>query len=310
MLAKLIKKLPGIRGLVAQRDILQRELLKWKQNQSSPPGHYYSPIPDVNETKSYFNQLSSINNQKFLGIDFNWDAQISLFNELAFFNKELPFSSSQSSATTNRYYFENGFFSYADGILLYALLRYLKPCKIIEVGSGFSSCLILDTNEYFLDGNLDCTFIDPNPESLLENLRDSDKLQTTILKQKVQTINYSLFDQLQSNDILLIDSSHVSKIGSDVNFLLFEILPRLNPGVWIHFHDVFYPFEYPEEWILGGYSWNESYLVRAFLQYNNEFKIRLWGNALAILYPELVESLMPLCLKNTGASLWIQKQIP
>lgn len=188
------------------------------------------------------------------------------------------------------------------------MLRYLKPKNLIEVGSGFSSSLILDVNEQFLGNSINCTFIEPYPERLIKNLRSDDHSRIRIIKEKVQQQSLELFETLDAGDILLIDPSHVSKTGSDVNFLVFEVLPRLKSGVWIHFHDIFYPFEYLEEWVKKGRSWNEAYLLRAFLMFNQDFKIKLWGNALAAQYPELVEEFVPLCVKNSGASLWIQKQ--
>jgi hypothetical protein len=107
-----------------------------------------------------------------------------------------------------------------------------------------------------------------------------------------------------------VDSSHVSKTGSDVNYYLFQILPRLKPGVVIHIHDMFWPFEYLEEWVLSEKrSWNEAYLVHAFLQYNSAFEIVYWNNyAFHFLSAEL-RAAMPLCLGNEGGSLWLRKRV-
>ena len=107
--------------------------------------------------------------------------------------------------------------------------------------------------------------------------------------------------------ILFIDSTHVSKIGSDVNSLLFDILPKLNRGVYVHFHDVFYPFEYPQEWVYQGLAWNEAYILRAFLQHNDAFKIVFFNTYLELFYREKFENSMPLCLKNPGGSIWLTK---
>lgn len=116
------------------------------------------------------------------------------------------------------------------------------------------------------------------------------------------------FSNLAANDILFIDSSHVGKIGSDVLYELFEILPRLQEGVIIHFHDVFYPFEYPREWVESfHWAWNETYFLHAFLQYNQTFKILFFNDYLAKLFPNLLEKATPLALKNTGGSLWMRK---
>jgi hypothetical protein len=118
-----------------------------------------------------------------------------------------------------------------------------------------------------------------------------------------------LFDQLNENDILFIDSTHVSKTNSDVNKILFEILPRLKRGVLIHFHDIFYPFEYPKEWVLqwNGFGWNEDYILKAFLMYNNQFKIVMFNTFLEHFHKEWFKENMPLCLENEGGSIWLQK---
>ncbi|NQS88701.1 hypothetical protein HQ584_02790 [Patescibacteria group bacterium] len=115
------------------------------------------------------------------------------------------------------------------------------------------------------------------------------------------------FKQLKENDILFIDTSHVSKTGSDVNYIFFDILPNLNSGVLIHFHDIFYPFEYPKKKILDGHAFNECYILRAFLQYNTRFKIILFNTFLEHYYEDWFRQNMPLCLRNKGGSIWLRK---
>jgi hypothetical protein len=121
-------------------------------------------------------------------------------------------------------------------------------------------------------------------------------------------VDASIFKALGQNDILFVDSTHVSKTGSDVNRILFEILPSLNRGVIIHFHDIFYPFEYPKEWVLdwAGFGWNEIYILRAFLTNNPNYTILLFNTFLEHFHKEWFLQHMPLCLRNTGGSLWIK----
>jgi len=189
------------------------------------------------------------------------------------------------------------------------MLRSLKPKKIIEVGSGFSSSVILDTNEKFLDNSMKMTFIEPHPDRLESVLKDCDKESTIIHKKRVQEIPVDVFNELEANDILFIDSTHVSKFNSDVNYIIHQILPALTPGVYIHFHDVFFPFEYPKDWLLRGWAWNEQYILRAFLQYNNKFKIVMFSSYLERLYEKEIKRRFPLLYKVTGASIWIKKEI-
>ena len=128
-----------------------------------------------------------------------------------------------------------------------------------------------------------------------------------LIRKKVQDVEPSRFDSLEEGDILFIDSSHVAKIGSDVNFLFFEILPRLAKGVLIHIHDVFVGFEYPLAWVAQGKAWNEMYVLRAFLQYNQSFKILAFNTFLEHFHQAEFQQHLPLCLKNTGGSIWLQK---
>lgn len=161
------------------------------------------------------------------------------------------------------------------------MMRRARPARVIEVGSGFSSLAMLDTNERFFDGAVELTFIEPNAERLLSQLRPGDERRAEIITSPVQEVDLSGFERLSAGDILFIDSSHVAKVGSDVNHLVFSVLPRLAPGVLVHFHDVPYPFEYPEDWIHYGFAWNEAYLLRALLQFNSAFRIVLWNSYVA-----------------------------
>jgi hypothetical protein len=166
---------------------------------------------------------------------------------------------------------------------------------------------MLDTSELFFDTGIRLTFIDPYPETLHSVLRETDRKSAEILSARVQNVVPDVFQALEANDILFIDSTHVSRTGSDVNFLFFDVLPRLNPGVYVHFHDIFYPFEYPQDWVYEGRAWNEAYLLRAFLTNNDSFSIVIWNDYLARFHRERLASLMPECMKNTGASIWIRR---
>jgi hypothetical protein len=184
----------------------------------------------------------------------------------------------------------------------------MRPKRIIEVGSGFSSAAILDMNDRFFNGRIDCLFIDPDPVRLRSLMGEKDN-QVRFLQKKLQDIPLDIFQTLEAGDIMFVDSSHVSKLGSDVNLILFEIIPRLKPGVMIHIHDVFYPFEYPQEWLRKGWVWNEQYLLRAFLQFNRAFVIRLFSSFMIENERQWFAENMPECLKNPGGCIWISKNI-
>jgi hypothetical protein len=187
------------------------------------------------------------------------------------------------------------------------MIRHAQPKAIIEIGSGYSSCVTLDTNELFFNNNISCTFIEPYPQVLEALIKEDDKDKIEIISRKLQDVEVDKFASLSSGDILFVDSTHVSKVDSDVNYIFFEILPSLTNGVYIHFHDIFYPFEYPKEWIYEGRAWNENYILRAFLQYNRAFKVIFCNTFLEHFYEEKFMSEMPLCMKNKGGSIWLKK---
>ena len=88
---------------------------------------------------------------------------------------------------------------------------------------------------------------------------------------------------------------------------MFEVLPSLESGVLVHFHDIFVGFEYPREWVYQGRIWNEAYVLRAFLQHNNAFEVMLWGPFMHERHPEWFAQNMPLAVRNSGGSLWIRR---
>ena len=269
-----------------------------------PPGHVLSPIHSSEQVRAREQTLYAIP-RLMPGINLNEEGQLRLFNELRQYYPQQPFSAHKTA--DRRYWFENPAYSYSDAILLYCMIRHLRPARIIEVGSGYSSAAILDTNELFFSNSIECVFIDPQPQLVRSLIREDDIARIRIVEQEVQDVELDLFAGLNENDILFIDSSHVSKVGSDVNHIFFNILPRLKAGVFVHFHDIFYPFEYPLDWVYEGRAWNEAYLLRAFLQYNERFEIQLFNTFIDWFHKEKYFSDMPLVQKNTGGNIWLKK---
>jgi Methyltransferase domain len=283
--------------------------------QGYSPGHYYSPIPDIAEIlkreDSSFKQESKV----FPGLELREAAQLELLNEIAAYHRDLPFPVEPGSP--GRYYYQNDLFSYPDAVVCFGMLRHFRPGKVIEIGSGFSSALLLDTNDKFFDGKMHCTFIEPYPDRLNSLLSESDALNHRIIPSPIQEVGLELFDTLGADDILFVDSSHVVKTGSDVVRIVFEILPRLNPGVIVHFHDIYWPFEYPKDWLVAGRAWNETYFLRAFLQYNSAFEVMYYNAFMTEFHRDKLEEKMPLCLRegdfnltHGASSLWLRKTPP
>ena len=162
-----------------------------------------------------------------------------------------------------RYFTNNPSYGHGDGSILQAFLRHLRPARYLEVGSGWTTALALDTNDRYLDGRLRLTCIEPYPDDLSRLIRPGDDVE--IIVSPVQDVDLARFKELESGDILFIDCSHVVKTGSDAHYLITRVLPVVPSGVYIHIHDMFWPFEYPRSWIEEGRVWTEAYLLHAFL---------------------------------------------
>lgn len=273
-----------------------------------PSGHYYSPVVDLSELRRDQERVFD-RTRRLVDIDLREEAQVDLLADLA--RHFAPLSLMPSRSPDRRYYYDNAMFGFSDAAIYGCLLVHRRPGTVVEIGSGYSSALLLDVRDQFLGGETQCVFIDPNPERLERLLRPDADATATVLRQRVQDVPLSVFDELGPGDILFIDSSHVAKGGSDVCYELFEILPRLAPGVAIHIHDIHYPFEYPEAWFFGqNRSWNEAYLVRALLANSQRYRILLFVDFLHRFHPDLMARCMPGSSIDTGGSLWIEVNGP
>lgn len=266
-----------------------------------PPGHFYSPIPRVSSVLSRESEVFDVN-EAVAGVDLNVEGQRETVKALAPFCNDQPFS---DGAT--RFFAPNENFSIGEAVLYYGFLRWLRPNRVVEVGSGFTTAVLLDTLDF--DGRLNTkvTCVEPYPERLRSLMRAGDEKRLRVVESELQEVGFDVFEELKGNDLLFIDSTHVAKTGSDVNRLLFDILPRLAPGVFIHIHDIYYPFEYPREWLLQGRAWNEAYAIRAFLQYNSAFEIVCFNSFLARFHRDLFYE-MPCFLNIPGSGLWLRKR--
>lgn len=270
-----------------------------------PPGHFYSPVVDVGDPHVVRSVRDPQPIRDSAGIHMDQPGMEALCERLARHLPHFPFTRERQAGF--RFFYDNPAFGAHDAAVLFSMLLEYRPRRVVEVGSGYSSCLMLDTSERFLDGKLQLTLIDPTLKEIRARFPLGSARGVEMIPVKVQDAPISVFESLRENDILFLDSSHVAKCGSDVNYYLFEILPFLAPGVLIHIHDILYPFEYPEQWVLEGKrSWNEAYAVRAFLQYNREFTILYWTSFATHVFPEKLWALMPIAKENPGGSLWLR----
>ncbi len=275
-----------------------------------PVGHFYSPLPDMHDVISRSATLFDRREPDISGVDVRHGEQLNNLKSVMRAAKDMNFPLAASEE--KRYYLDNDFYGYLDASCLYGMMKLHRPERIVEVGSGFSSSVMLDLRDELEDYNPELTFIEPFPDRLMK-LVNSESDRRCIVQQKVQDTDPELFGQLQPGDFLFIDSSHVSKIGSDVNYLFFEIIPRLKAGVFVHVHDVLWPFEYPKNWVMDGRAWNEAYLLRALLTGNQHLKIYLhlsyadchFGDELTALLPESTRQAVIETSVINGTGIWL-----
>ncbi len=305
---KFLRLFPAFRKLESEKGCLSSEVKRLREAHPDSPryfpvGHFYSPLPSRAEIDEAFARGGF--GPPFPAIDLNEAGQLARLERFAEFYREQPFP--EKPTPGRRFYLDNPSYAHYDAIMLYCMLREARPRQIIEVGSGFSSAAMLDLNETVLGGGTRFTFIDPDMTRLRELLQSGDRERATLIEKRVQEVPLEPFAALGENDVLFIDSSHVSKIGSDVNRLYFEVLPALAPGVLIHIHDVAGNFEYPREWFEDGRAWNEQYVLRAFLMNNHAYRIELFTGWLFNTRHMWFREKMPLCARGGGGQMWLRK---
>jgi hypothetical protein len=252
------------------------------------PNHFYWPVPD----------LAALEKSEWptypypAGCSFRLSRQKDLAG--SFCHLYLPEFQFDSQPIEGPYHHGNGYFESCDAEVAYCMVRRWKPSRIVEIGSGYSSRILataLHTNiaKDGIAGEL--ITVDPNPERLP---RSGLGEVATAIAAPVQHLDTDLFLSLQPDDILFIDSSHVVSTGSDVVYEFLQILPKLRPGVLVHMHDIFLPFEYPREAVLKNlWFWSEQYLLQAFLSFNTQFEVLWSASAMQSAYPDVLEQCFP-----------------
>ncbi|MHA6204690.1 class I SAM-dependent methyltransferase [Dyella soli] len=270
---------------------------------------FYSPIVDRAEVRDRAISVWSPQTQSptdMPGLDFRPDHQATLLaGPLGGYMRECRFAPDAPADGTAGYYPNNGQFGEMDARMLTGMLRHYAPRRVVEVGSGFSTIVMNDVVASHFRGAMSVTAIEPFPRPFLATLPHVQLVQS-----KVQDVGMATFEQLESGDVLFIDSSHVSKTGSDVNHLFFHVLPRLRPGVLIHIHDIWLPLEYPEQWVLTeARSWNEQYVLRALLTGSHLYDVELAGIYLSHFQRPLLEATLGdvSATIGVGSSFWIRK---
>lgn len=303
------KQVEALRG---QRDALERERNDLKAHLADlerlrtlvaqagadvpvafPNGHFYSPVVDPREPR-----LGALL-RRAARISPRWLEQANgpmraLYERLGRHREALAFLGS------GRYRGLNPSFWPGDAWVLAAMLLEFRPKRVVEAGCGHSSCVLIDVHEKLRQNDpLELTFIDPHPETLYGLLGEDDPWRNRVIGRRLEEVEPTLFDTLDTNDMLFLDTSHVVKTGSEAPYALNEVLPRLKPGVLVHVHDIFAGWEYPAEWVLEDHrSWNEIYMVRLLAEQGKGWRVEMFNDLCAKAWG--VEEV-------AGSSLWLRK---
>lgn len=265
--------------------------------------HYYSPIPDLEslsaEVWSRESELAGLRFDPSAGLTF---LETELRGHLAEYTP--PRSPSNNP---REFYLNNGFYESVDAELLYAMVRRFEPERIVELGSGMSTLVIADARSAESgSGQGHHVVYDPYPRGDLAR----EITQVAELRPASATdVPAAVFDDLRSGDLLFVDTTHTVKVGSDVNRIILDVLPKLNAGVIVHFHDIFLPWEYPRDLLAErSFFWAEQYLLQAFLSFNREFEILVSAHSLQRMFPDALSQLIPSATPEARPSaFWIRR---
>lgn len=267
--------------------------------------HFYEPVIFAEDLRRPLTQ-----ERKIPGLDLNEAEQLTLFKEFTYADELRQFPlKGDLKALPRTFFYHNGAFEGADAGTLYNMIRRFKPKRMIEIGSGNSTLiarLAIDRNTSE-DPAYTCrhTCIEPYLQPWLE------QIDAEVIRERVELCDIAMFDQLESGDILFVDSSHVIRPQGDVVFEILEVFGRLKPGVLVHIHDIFTPRDYIEEWVLKDQRlWDEQYLLEAFLAFNKEFRVIAALNYLHHNHPQALLDACPIAGTGKNAeprSFWIRR---
>lgn len=259
--------------------------------------HYYEPFPQPAQSQSA---------RELPGISWKLEQQWELIDSFHWIDEIRALPAEEIAG--QRFSPENPNFRGGDADLLYSVIRNFRPARVIEVGSGHSTLVAasaLRRNAAEGQGSQHLC-IEPYEMGWLESTG------VEVVRVPVETLPVDFFASLAANDLLFIDSSHVVRPGGDVNYLVLEVLPKLAPGVIVHFHDIFSPADYLKGWVENkALLWSEQYLLEAFLTGNADWEVVLTANYLRHLDSQRLGAKCPLMSANAEpGSLYIRRKVP
>ena len=304
-----------ILALEAERDELRaavkaqrEELVRARETTRKlwvPPGDVRSPIPDLDDVRRRESELFGRPPDELPGLDLLVEPQLTLIREMKRWGAEpalpAPGEGRRSDADDPAY-------GWADVALLHAFLRKLRPRHVVCAGAGAFVPALLDLNEHVCGRSIAITVVDPEAERLRPLLGREESEKVRLLPSRVHEVPYDTFTSLGANDVLCVETSHVSKTGSDLNHLLFRVVPRLKAGVHVHVDGVFWPFEYPSAWVTEGRAFNEAYLWRAFLLNSSAWEVAFFASFLESAHRGALVKDLPQWQRSRGGGLWLRRK--
>jgi predicted O-methyltransferase YrrM len=265
--------------------------------------HYYEPLFETNKLLRPLEE-----DRKLTAVDLNVSGQLDLLKKFSYQDELTSFPMDRESELS--FYYDNNAFGPGDAEFFYNIIRYVRPRRIIEIGSGHSTLMARNaiTANQLDDPKYTCTHVCIEP---YENVWLKE-LDVELIRTPVELVDLSVFAELEENDILFIDSSHMIRPQGDVLFEYLELLPILNSGVFVHIHDIRTPKDYWPAWLDRDFRfWNEQYLVEAFLSFNNQYEVVAALNFLKHHHPAELADSCPVFGKRISfwepGSLWIQR---
>ena len=271
------------------------------------PLHYYSPIPDTRQLRKRSDLL--VQEYPMYGVDLREDAQLEILNLLKGYEDEYCHAGDGKFGVIQS---EMPSYAPINALALYSFVRRFIPKRVIEVGAGMSTKVTATAMMKNKEQGHNGEFIVIEPYPAIELQKGYEGVSRLIVE-KVENVDMSLFQDLNMNDILFIDSSHTVKPLGDVNHLFLGVIPKLNPGVIIHIHDIFFPVDYlPHHFFNEGMKmfWQEQYLLHAFLLFNCEFEVMLSMSYVHFKHQGKLKELFPWYQSERWpSSFWMKRKI-
>lgn len=272
----------------------------WEQNGLHlTPVHFYQPIPDTRVlARRYQDQPRDCH------IDFREQEQLEFLSQISMYREE--YDTFEIKGSSKRFNLDNDAFTGIDPHVYHGMIRHYQPRRIIEIGSGHSTILAAEALDLGPPG-YSLTVIDPYARKFVREFFLPPRPGCELVSKPAEEIDLNLFGSLEANDILFIDSSHIVSSMSDVVYMVLDVLPRLRPGVLVHFHDIFLPFDYPLDWMIESHRfWNEQYLLEAYLGGGTKGEVLFASHLMCRQHPEEIKRIFPNALGWWGVSFWFR----